>query len=111
SLAPQLVALSTVLIGNVVLVWLAWDLALKDLCCGLVEQVSGVFYVLLAYNALAFCYFAVLNASETSLHVHILMTILAEGSIQPQELATRYDAKHMINARIERMIALGQIKE
>jgi hypothetical protein len=109
--APQILALGTIFIGNVPILWLAWDLALKDVCTGAIDSACGVAYVLLAYNALGFWYFNLLNLSETSLHVHILMELLIEGTIPSKQLATRYSAKVMVATRIERMIALGQITE
>lgn len=111
SIPPQFVALITIAIGNVPVLWLAWEWAPRDLSAAALDLVCGACYILLTYNALAFCYFNVLNASETSLHVHILMTLLIEGSIPSKELTERYNAHHMISARIERMIAFGQLRE
>jgi len=67
--------------------------------------------VLIAYNGFGFCYFHVLNASETSLSVHIIMELLVEGKFTSGELTRRYSATQMIATRIERMITLGQLRE
>jgi hypothetical protein len=91
--------------------WLSWVIAFEKSSSGELGVFCGICYVLLTYNALAFCYLNFLNASETSLHVHILMTLLLEGSIPFDDLTKRYGAREMIGARIERMIAFGQIKE
>jgi hypothetical protein len=109
--APQIIALGTIFVGNLPILWLAWDLTLKRVCVGAIDSACGVVYVLLTYNALGFWYFNILNLSETSLHVHILMELLIEGTIPSKQLATRYSAKEMVNTRIERMIALGQLAE
>jgi len=109
--APQLVALGTILIGNGVVGFLAWGFCLGTSCSGRLEMLCGLIYTLLVYNALCFCYLNVLNASETSLHVHIIMTVLLEGNVRPENLAAKYGAKEMIASRIDRMIALGQISE
>jgi len=109
-IAPQLVVLGTVLIGNVPMVWAAWKLVLERVCTGPAEIVAGILYVMLTYNAFGFCYFHVLNASETSLHVHIMMELL-KGNMPSDSLSKKYSAKDMITTRIERMIALGQLTE
>ena len=108
---PQLVAFGIVIAGNLPMLWLARMVALNDLCRTSPEMFWGYCYVLLAYNSFGFCYFNVLNASETSLHVHILTTLRFEGSMRVEDLAARYSTKNMIDARIERMIGLGQLKE
>ncbi len=110
SLAPQLVVLGTVLFGNLPMVWLAWKLALIQLAGNWPGVACGVVFVLLTYNALGFCYFNLLNLSETSLHVHILTDLLLSGSIPARELAARYGVEGMIETRIERMIQLGQLR-
>ncbi|MGB6943706.1 MAG: hypothetical protein WBE37_15000 [Bryobacteraceae bacterium] len=110
SLAPQLVVLGTVLLGNLPMVWLAWKLAFTPLAGNWPAMACGVVLVLLTYNALGFLYFNLLNLSETSLHVHILMDLLLSGSMPAGELAARYGVDNMIETRIERMIQLGQLQ-
>jgi hypothetical protein len=110
SIAPQLVVLGTVLLGNIPMVWMAWSLAIPEFAGNLYGMSWCVAYVVLTYNALGFCYFCVLNVSETSLHVHILMHLLLSGRMRRDELAARYDVSTMISARVERMIALGQLR-
>jgi hypothetical protein len=111
NVAPQIVALCIILIGNIPVVWFAWELALKQVCSGSIDCACAVAYVLLTYNALAFWYLQLLNVSETSLRVHILMELLVEGPIPAVALWKRYSANEMIATRIERMIALGQLTE
>ncbi len=110
SLAPQLMVLGIVLLGNVPLVWLAWKLAFTSLAGNWPAMACGVVLVLLTYNALGFLYFNLLNLSETSLHVHILMDLLLSGSMPAGELAARYGVDNMMETRIERMIQLGQLR-
>ena len=110
SVPPQTVMLCTGMAGNLPVVYLAWELALKNIQ-GPVEILCGVAYVLLTYNGVCFCYFCVLNVSETSLHVNILMRILTGGPARPEHLSQLYSVEHMINARIDRMIALGQLQQ
>jgi hypothetical protein len=110
SIAPQLLVLGTVLLGSVPMVWLAWELVFTELAGDWPARACGVAFVVLTYNALGFCYFCLLNLSETSLHVHILMDLLLSGPMPADELAARYGISEMIHTRIERMIALGQLR-
>lgn len=110
SIAPQLVVLTAILLGNIPIVWLAFNLVFREFAGNFSDIACGITYVVLTYNALGFCYFCVLNLSEGSLHVHILMDLLLSGRMQKDELDARYDVNTMINARVERMIALGQLR-
>jgi hypothetical protein len=109
TVAPQTIALCTILASNIPVLYLAWRMVLETL--PLPDQLCGAIYVLLTYNALCFGYFWILNVTETSLHINILMRMWAEGGTPPEDLRTRYSVKDMINARVERMKALNQIEE
>jgi len=109
SISPQLLVLGIVLIGNIPMLWLAWRLVFEELAGEFLAGACGVTLVVLTYNALGFCYFSLLNLSETSLHVHILMDLLLSGPTAADELTSRYSVAALINARIDRMIALGQL--
>lgn len=103
-LAPQVIGLGSLLAANAAL-------AGAGIGFGWAQGPWGLIYVLLVYNSAALCYLLVLNVSETSLHVHIIMELLLAGKLAAAELSKRYNAKHMIDARIDRMIALGQLTE
>jgi hypothetical protein len=107
----QFMAVGTILAGNLPILWLARVVALNQLCSTPAEMFWGGCYVLLTYNALGFCYLCCVNLSDTSLHVHVLMTILMSGSIPSDELSERYSVRHILDVRIERMIQWGQITE
>jgi hypothetical protein len=111
SVPPQFVMLCTAMAGNVPVVYLAWTTVLKNLSGGLLEVLCGLAYVLLTYNCSCYVYFCILNLSETSLHVNILMRLLIGGGTPAEELKSIYGVKDMIGARIDRMIALGQLQE
>jgi hypothetical protein len=111
SVAPQLVTVCAAAGGNVPVVYLAWEAALKNVAGNPVEILCGLAYVLLTYNACCYGYFCLLNLTETSLHVNILTRLLIGGGMRPEELARLYGVKDMINSRIDRMIALGQLQE
>ena len=108
---PQVVMLCTALAGNVPVLYLAWEAVLKNLAGDPLEILCGLAYVLLTYNCCCYLYFTILNLSETSLHVNILMRLLVGGGTRQEELASMYGVKDMISARIDRMIALGQLRE
>jgi hypothetical protein len=108
---PQFVALAAAAIGFMPVAWLAWIFSLRHITDTNADIVSGFVYLALAHGGFSFCYFNVLNASETSLHVHILTEIFLERRLDPRELSKRYSASEMVHARIERMIALGQLRE
>src|SRR5271168_2622573 len=110
SIAPQLLVLGIVLLGNIPILWLAWRLVLREFASEFLTSACGVALVLLTYNALGFCYFSLLNLSETSLHVHILMDLLLSGPMPSGQLTSRYSVGALINARVDRMIALGQLR-
>jgi hypothetical protein len=111
SAAPQIVAACTAGLGNVPVVYLAWEMALKNVAANPLEVICGLAYVLLTYNACCFGYLCFLNLSETSLHVNILMRLLVGGGMPPEELARIYGVEEMIGARIDRMVAMGQLTQ
>jgi hypothetical protein len=106
---PQTIALLTIMVSNIPVLYLAWDLVLKPLPA--FDILCGAIYVLMTYNTCCFGYFWVLNVTETSLHVNILMRLYVEGRMPLLELAKRYSVKDIINARIDRMVAMGQLQE
>src|SRR6266496_1717221 len=84
---PQFITLGAAAIGIVPVLWLSWSLALREISSAPLDILCGITYVLLTYGGFSFCYFHVLNASETSLHVHIMMRLLIEGGISGKELS------------------------
>jgi len=100
-----------VAIGNGPIIWASWVGALRGLDGSPWELACGIAYVVLTYNMLGFCYLSVLNASETSLHVHILMMLWREVRIASAQLTQKYSAQEMISVRVDRMISLGQLKK
>jgi len=108
---PQLLSFGAVMLGNVPVLWLAWVSGVRPLAGTISDMASGIVYVLLTYQAIGFCYFHLLNATETSLSIHILMEMLSEGSISVEKLRRNYSPKEIIEARIDRMVSLGQMEE
>jgi len=108
--APQILVLGIVAIGNVAILWLAWKWVFAALTGDWLSIACGLILVLSTYQALSFCYFNLLNLSETSLHIHILMDLLVSGPVPAAELEARYGVKEMMQTRVERMIKLGQLR-
>jgi hypothetical protein len=71
----------------------------------------GLAYVLAVYGALAVLYLDVVNIAETSLHMHLLLEIAWGDRPSLQSLIDRYSPERMIAMRLERLTALGQVRE
>jgi len=106
--APQALVVLTELAWNVPVVAAAWLLVFQDLH-GL-DLIAGLLFVLLVYNCCGFGYFCLLNVTETSLHVNILMQLRVQGGMTQDQLIARYSVKQMLAARIERMTSLGHLE-
>lgn|SRR5439155_20605009 len=103
-------AILSVLSANFLLLPAAWFSVLSHWRNDFLELMAGFVYLILVYLSIGFGYFSFLNLSETSLHVHILLKILAKGKVHLQELKSEYNPETMVKARIERMIQLRQIE-
>jgi hypothetical protein len=66
-----------------------------------------------AYAGLGFCYFAFLNLNQASLRIRMLKELdAAPGATLPlADLLERYHAGHILDARLERLVAGGQLVE
>lgn len=70
---------------------------------------SGL-YALLAYSLLAYSYFHLFNMGETARRVRILIELREHGNISVEELKSFYDAAAILDRRLERLAALGQVR-
>ncbi len=73
--------------------------------------VCGGAYTLAVFAALAVLYIDVVNIAETSLHMHVLLEVTWTEQPSLSWLVDRYGAERLINERIDRLMALGQIRE
>lgn len=66
---------------------------------------------LLIYALLSYCYFHVVNMSETARRIRIL-TELSEvsGGLSLREILERYNAREIIDRRLARLVNSGQVK-
>ena len=105
SAATALGAWLVVLLG--VVAYLMAPFAARDplsaLCAGA--------YVVMVYGALAVLYLDVVNVAETSLHMHLLLEIRWSPRPSLDSLIARYSADRMVAERLERLTALGQVKQ
>jgi hypothetical protein len=104
----QLVAIGCVLAGNVPVVGI---FLLSPPAEGWLDSrtLANLFYFLIVYNALGYSYFHLFNMSETARRIRILCEIDEFGTLDSTELAGRYGGREMIAARLERLVALGQL--
>ena len=86
--------------------WIVWQVParspLEVLCAGV--------YAFAAYGALAILYLDVVNIAETSLHMHLLLEIAWSDRPSLQTLIERYSPERMVAGRLDRLVALGQVK-
>ncbi len=90
----------------VALVALAWS----DVTSSAGTAVASSIYVVATYGALSVLYIDVVNIAETSLHMHLLLEIVWNDRLSLERLIEKYSAAHMVGARLDRLIALGQIR-
>jgi hypothetical protein len=74
------------------------------------DAVCLLAYVLAAYGALAVLYIDVVNIAETSLHMHLLLEIAWTEQPSLARLVARYSPERMVDERLGRLTALGQIR-
>lgn len=65
---------------------------------------------LITYTALGFCYFSFVNLGETARRIRILRELYdSKAGLSMEELLQRYNAKEIIERRINRLVNNGQI--
>lgn len=75
---------------------------------GLGETLLMALFALLVFNGIGYAYFHVFNMSETARRIHMLLWIRDHGAIRG-ELVAEYSPKHMVHARLARLVEMGQI--
>jgi hypothetical protein len=77
---------------------------------GLVESIGQVTLSTITYIALGYCYFHFINLGETARRIRILIELSeSDHGLSRNEILERYDASHIVNVRIKRMINKKQI--
>jgi hypothetical protein len=67
-------------------------------------------YVLAVYGALAVLYIDIVNIAETSLHMHLLLEVAWTERPSLDRLVERYSPGRMVEERLDRLTALGQVR-
>ena len=70
---------------------------------------SGIF-LFSVYTLIAYVYFHIFNMSETARRIRILAESHRAGKIIKSEIVQNYTAEQMIAIRVDRLVALGEIK-
>jgi hypothetical protein len=71
---------------------------------------SVAVYVTATYAALAVLYVDIVNIAETSLHMHLLLEVAWNDRLSLERLIEKYSPSHMVGERLQRLIALGQVR-
>src|SRR6266540_854551 len=90
---------------HVVVVLAAWQHGLL-----LWDVVAQLIYVACAGAAFAILYLDAVNIAETSLHMHLLLRVTWGERRSLQRLIEQYSADHIVEERLQRLTALGQVR-
>ena len=75
-----------------------------------VTAISAAAYVMATYGAMSVLYLDVVNIAETSLHMHLLLEIAWDDRLSLARLIEKYSPARMVEERLARLIALGQVR-
>ncbi len=103
------VVLSAIAAGHIPVLLAVWFLALRT-----VGDTNGfataIVYSIVVYEALAYSYFHLFNMSETARRIRILYNIKRSPLIKAGELSAAYGSEDMLTNRLERLVALRQVR-
>lgn len=71
---------------------------------------ASAFYSGLTYALLAYSYFHLFNMGETARRVRVLIELRERGNISVEQLKSFYNTGAILDRRIERLAALGQVR-
>lgn len=107
----QIICVLCILTGHIPMVLLLWHFVIADMASIQHKILPTIFYALIIYNTLGYCYFHIFNMSETSRRVRILYELYRAGSLSASDVASLYDVQDILSVRIDRLISMGQIKQ
>jgi hypothetical protein len=112
---PRLTLLKSIIVGFAFgsLSVIILEYALWALLLGSAPDVFSKGIVnLLSYTALGYCYFHFVNLGETARRIRILRELYErpEG-LTPEEILARYNAKHIVDLRLRRLLHNHQVIE
>lgn len=108
---PQLTVIICAAIGLFPMAAGLWHFYLGGLAGMTVDLLFGAVFATIVYGALAYVYFHLFNMSETARRIKILSLLYRDGALDKGGLGSGYGAKEMLEARLERLISTGQIRE
>ncbi len=73
------------------------------------ESLSLATVNLLTYLCLAWCYFHFINIMVASLRIRLIREMAAAGSLSQSDILGRYDARAVVDRRLERLLAGGHL--
>lgn len=104
--SPQLLTMASMVLGYPI-----FFLILREFNFTRPLELSFYIYFFLIYSLSAYTYFHFFNMSETSRRVRMLNMISNRKISRVSDLQTIYDDGDMIDVRLTRLVALGQITE
>lgn len=108
-LSPQVIALFSLVVGFPIMGFIAWAVCLRHLPA-ITDQTVASLYGTLVYGALAYAYFHLYNLSETARRFRILYELSLRGKMTRNEISTLYRPTDMLATRLERLVAMRQLK-
>lgn len=108
--SPQILLVKLTLIFNAPIIGAAWWIARHEIR-GTSETMYMLIFVLLVFNGMAYAYFHFFNMSETARRIRMLIQIHQAGpaGLRVTDLEREYSPQDMIEARLERLVKMGQL--
>ena len=104
------------LLQSIVVGFFAGLFGIIALDVGIFSLKTDVFLLLLnilTYSALGYCYFHFINLGETARRIRIIREIYDAGEegLSQQSILERYNARQIVDLRLQRLLSKGQIIE
>ena len=106
---PLLVAAFAILVGCIIMGILVWQSYLRFVTTA-TERFWGAGYGILVYSDLSFSYFIFFAMTESARRIRILQELYLRGKMTLGELRVTYVTTEMVSVRLERMVALKQLR-
>ncbi len=75
-----------------------------------IEFLPNLMVNIIIYSSLGYCYFHFLNLGETARRIRILRELYdSNGGLTLEEILKRYNAKKMVELRLQRLLSNGQV--
>ncbi len=74
------------------------------------ERFLGLFYCAVVYGCFSYAYLHLFYMGETARRLHILYELKLHGCLTREQLTQHYGAQTMLEVRLDRLVAMGQLK-